>query len=143
MQQIFNYRLLLRKNTRFIIGSMDTPLGKLIKSRLKEMKKTQAWFAEQCGVSSPAVTKWIKTEKISLDKAILASKILGIQLDDFVDGKNQDEFKRQLIYFFEGMSLKHKDDLLYMAQKFHSDDRPDDRLSNPMPNSPNEKRVKQ
>lgn len=125
------------------MGEMDTPLGKLIKERLHAMKKTQLWFAEQCGVSSPAVTKWIKTGKISLDKAMIASKILGVPLHDFVEGKNQDEFKRQLNYFYDGMSLKHKDELLYLAQKYYADDNPNDKLSNPMPTAPNEKKVEQ
>jgi hypothetical protein len=49
---------------------MDNPVGKLIKTRLKELKKTQGWLAEECGVSNVAVTKWIKSGKVSRENII-------------------------------------------------------------------------
>jgi transcriptional regulator with XRE-family HTH domain len=42
-----------------------SPLGKTIKNRLKTLGRTQAWLAEQVGVSENAVSKWIKTGEIS------------------------------------------------------------------------------
>lgn len=42
-----------------------SPIGRTIKARLKALGKTQAWLAEQVGVSENAVSKWIKTGEIS------------------------------------------------------------------------------
>jgi len=60
-------------------------IGKRIKGRLDELKagdpsKTQGWLAEEVGVSNNAVSKWIKTGKISRDSAILVAKALGLTL---------------------------------------------------------------
>lgn len=46
------------------------------------------------------------------------------------------EYNRQLLYFFDGMSIEHKDALLMMAQAFHAQDNPNDCQSNPFPNKP-------
>jgi hypothetical protein len=67
-------------------GSIDNPgmthpLGKIIKDRLKSLKKTQGWLAEQANVSDTAVSKWIATGKISRGSAMDVSRILGISID--------------------------------------------------------------
>lgn len=44
-----------------ILSSMDKMLlGRRMKAKLKDMRKTQSWLAEQLGLSNPAVTKWIQ-----------------------------------------------------------------------------------
>ena len=60
---------------------MTHPLGKIIKDRLKSLKKTQGWLAEQANVSDTAVSKWIATGKISRESARDVSRILGISID--------------------------------------------------------------
>jgi len=42
-----------------------SPIGKTIKARLKALGKTQAWLAEEVGVTEQAVSKWIKYGEIS------------------------------------------------------------------------------
>lgn len=59
-------------------------LGQVIKSKLTDLAKTQAWLAEVTGVSNNAVSKWIKTGKISRENAVLASKALGCSIDDLL-----------------------------------------------------------
>ncbi|HEY4355628.1 MAG TPA: helix-turn-helix transcriptional regulator [Acidobacteriaceae bacterium] len=48
------------------------------------MGQTQAWLAEKCEVSENAVSKWIRTGKISRKNAIKASGALGISLDQLL-----------------------------------------------------------
>ncbi len=64
---------------------MENNLGPLIRSRLKEMKKSHGWLAEKASVSNAAVSKWIATGKISYDKLSLVAKILSISLDDLTN----------------------------------------------------------
>jgi len=42
-----------------------------------------------------------------------------------------DEFKRQLNYFFDGMSQAHREALINMANSLYSIDNPEDRAANP------------
>lgn len=35
-------------------------LGRRVKAKLKEMRKTQSWLAEQLDLSNPAITKWMQ-----------------------------------------------------------------------------------
>lgn len=69
---------------------MTTELGDYIKSRLKAIKKTQGWVAEQLEVSDNAVSKWIKTGKISRENFIKLLPLLGGKpplLGDFIEGE--------------------------------------------------------
>lgn len=63
---------------------MTHPVGKIIKDRLKSLKKTQGWLAEQANVSDTAVSKWIATGKISRESAKDVSRILGISIDELL-----------------------------------------------------------
>lgn len=56
---------------------MATELGDYIKTRLKALKRTQGWLAEQADVSNNAVSKWIKTGKISRENFLLIIPLLG------------------------------------------------------------------
>jgi transcriptional regulator with XRE-family HTH domain len=60
---------------------MTHPVGQIIKDRLKSLKKTQGWLAEQANVSDTAVSKWIASGKISRESAKDVSRILGVSLD--------------------------------------------------------------
>jgi transcriptional regulator with XRE-family HTH domain len=69
------------------IPAMNSSLGKIIKSRLIEMRKTQEWLAEECGVSKVAVSKWISTGKISRKNAVAVTRILDITSDRLLLGQ--------------------------------------------------------
>ncbi len=56
-------------------------LGITIKQRLSELGETQGWLAEKVGVSDNAVSKWIKTGKISRENAIVVADALRIRVD--------------------------------------------------------------
>jgi hypothetical protein len=58
------------------------PVGAAINSRLKALKKTQAWLAEETGVSTTAVNNWIHTGKIARDNAISVAIALQITVDE-------------------------------------------------------------
>jgi len=118
---------------------MENDIGKFIKSRLKELKKTQGWLAEKVDVSNVAVTKWIKSGQISRENVMAVANALHVPADMLLGGKDitiQNEFERQLILFFRGMSLDHKDDLLSIANNLYNLDVPNNKLSNPLPLPP-------
>lgn len=64
---------------------MSSPLGKTITARLKTLDRTQAWLAEQCGVSEQAVSKWISSGKISRENALRAAEALGMTITQLLD----------------------------------------------------------
>lgn len=70
---------------------MVSELGYFIKRRLKEMKRTQSWLAEEMLVSDNAVSKWVKTGSISRENFFVLVGILGPQgapfLDSYVEGE--------------------------------------------------------
>lgn len=62
-----------------------SPLGKTIKARLKSLGRTQAWLAEQVGVSTNAVSKWIKTGEISRANIEPVTEALEISVAQLLD----------------------------------------------------------
>ena len=56
---------------------MVSELGIYIKARLKFLRKTQMWLAEEMGVSNNAVTKWVKSGKISRENFFVLVAKLG------------------------------------------------------------------
>lgn len=56
---------------------MATELGKFIHARLADMQKTQTWLAEKMNVSANAVSKWIKSGKISRTNFFALIDIIG------------------------------------------------------------------
>jgi transcriptional regulator with XRE-family HTH domain len=121
---------------------MDNPVGQLIKTRVKELKKTQGWLAEECGVSNVAVTKWIKSGKVSRENISKVAEALMISVDKLLGGDTlivENELERQLLMFFRGMSLDHQDDVLNIANNLYNLDAPNNRQSNPHPIKPKQK----
>ena len=65
--------------------AMENQTGIKIAQRLRMLKKTQRWLAEQVDVSNSTVTKWIKTGQISTDKALKVAVVLEITLDELLN----------------------------------------------------------
>lgn len=65
---------------------MNSATGKIIKTRLEAMEKTQGWLAEIAGVSINAVSKWTKTGKIGRSQVPVVAKALGITADQLLRG---------------------------------------------------------
>jgi transcriptional regulator with XRE-family HTH domain len=63
---------------------MTEHAGKRIGTRLREMEKTQGWLAELVGVSINAVSKWIKTGRISRENAMAVAPHLRMTLDELL-----------------------------------------------------------
>lgn len=84
VENLVNLPLLVPLNPRFHAYVM-TALGRTIKSRLKALGKTQAWLAEQVGVSENAVSKWIKTGKISRENLKRTADALEISVAQLLD----------------------------------------------------------
>lgn len=58
-----------------------TKLGNAIRARLQELSKTQGWLAAELGVSNNAVSKWIKSGKISRENALAAARLLEVSVE--------------------------------------------------------------
>jgi hypothetical protein len=58
-----------------------SPLGRVITSALRHQDRTQEWLAHQIGVSENAVSKWIKTGKISRVNAVHVADKLNLPLE--------------------------------------------------------------
>lgn len=84
VENLVNLPLLVPLNPRFHAYVM-TALGRTIKSRLKALGRTQAWLAEQVGVSENAVSKWIKTGKISRENIRPVAEALQISVAQLLD----------------------------------------------------------
>jgi transcriptional regulator with XRE-family HTH domain len=63
---------------------MENSVGKVISARLKQLEKKQAWLAEKTQVSINAVSKWIRTGKISRENIPLVAQALGISTDQLL-----------------------------------------------------------
>lgn len=81
-------------------SAMTSKLGIYIKPRLKALKMTQTQLAEDMDVSINAVSKWIKTGKISRENFFSLVKILGSEgaphLDEILEHSNDDQEKALL-----------------------------------------------
>jgi transcriptional regulator with XRE-family HTH domain len=82
---------------------MEKIIGKTIQARLKALNQKQVWLAEQAGVSRMAVSDWIRTGKISVDKAVKVASALRITLDELLNNNDAlipllAEEKRHLVY---------------------------------------------
>lgn len=58
----------------------------IIKERLAELGKRQAWLAEIAGVSVNAVSKWTKGGPIASENVVLVADALGITTDQLLKG---------------------------------------------------------
>ncbi|MGQ0834997.1 MAG: helix-turn-helix transcriptional regulator [Gammaproteobacteria bacterium] len=84
VENLVNLPLVVLLNRGFHAFGMN-PLGKTIKVRLQQLDQTQAWLAEQVGVSENAVSKWIKTGEISRENAKKAAGALQISVAQLLD----------------------------------------------------------
>lgn len=75
---VFNHSCIQRQLNGWQNQSMVTDVGKAIQAALDRLGKTQAWLAEEAGVSNNAVSKWINLGKISAKNIPKAALILGI-----------------------------------------------------------------
>jgi transcriptional regulator with XRE-family HTH domain len=81
---VVNLPLVAALNPGFHACGMS-PLGKTIKARLKALGETQAWLAEEVGVSENAVSKWIKSGEISRENIKPAADALQISVAQLLD----------------------------------------------------------
>lgn len=130
---------------------------KFIFENNKNLNKTGLWKA--CKLSSGAITHWFngETKELKGDNLINAANYLGVNAGWLANGKGDafkikesiapyeiqinDVFTKQLLFFYDGMSLEHKDDLLKLANQLYDIDNPNNRLSNPYPVKPNKHNV--
>jgi transcriptional regulator with XRE-family HTH domain len=83
-QQKSTFSLLKALDFGPMMPPMNSPFGNIIKQRLSDLKKTQEWLAEECGVSKNAVSKWIRDGKISRANAVEAARALGLTVDQLL-----------------------------------------------------------
>jgi len=72
-----------------------SPIGKVIVRELKRLGHTQAWLAEEVGVSENAVSKWIATGKISRTNVPKVAALLGVSSDQLINPSETDELDRE------------------------------------------------
>lgn len=89
-----NLRLVVNLNHGFHPLGMS-PIGKVILSELKRMDQTQAWLAENAGVSENAVSKWVATGKISRTNVSKVAALLGVSSDQLLNPSESDEMDRE------------------------------------------------
>ncbi|WP_343742114.1 helix-turn-helix transcriptional regulator [Herbaspirillum huttiense] len=80
---------------------MKSTIGDKIRTRLKEIGKSQGWLAEEANVSDTAVSKWISTGKISRKSAQDVARALNISMDELMGADGTPESRGQslaLIY---------------------------------------------
>lgn len=65
-------------------------VGHKIKAAIEAKGITQMALAEAVGVSSNAVTKWVRTGKIAKANIPKVAKELGMSLSDFFEGEEDD-----------------------------------------------------
>lgn len=58
-----------------------TPLGRIILGALKRLDRTQTWLAAEMDVTEQAISKWLRTGKISRENATKLAPILGVSTD--------------------------------------------------------------
>jgi hypothetical protein len=111
--------------------SMTSNLGTYIKSRIRELGKTQGWVAESLGVSNNAVSKWIKSGKIGRENFFSLVALLGSEnapfIGDLIESESpkpanvtilpaHDLYMRTLKSIADSMSDEGRSQLLGMAK---------------------------
>lgn len=74
-------------------------IGLAIQARLRTLRKTQAWLAEQVGVSTNAVSKWMRSDKISRQNAIRVADALAISVDDLLGNVAKPEARERTVSY--------------------------------------------
>lgn len=115
--------------------------------------KNPTHLAEASGVAQSIISRIMsgKHSTMEIQNAQKIATALGISIDQLtgivplppLEANDETElyetfgeYTRQLLYFFNGMTIDHKDALLMMAQSFYKNDMPNDPISNPYPNKP-------
>lgn len=115
---------------------MSAEIGKLIRSKLKSMGKTQGWLAEEMkspkrpsGLSINAISKWMKTGKVARENVQQLADILGLSADQLLAGdsglelvlpgettiERLDPDEKQLLDLYRGSTKDGKLALMGMA----------------------------
>ena len=84
-------------------GRMENKIGRMIKAQLQALGKSQEWLAGEVGVSSNAVSKWIKTGKVSRENAVVVADKIGLSVgqllnDEDAKPKEREPKKMALVY---------------------------------------------
>lgn len=85
---------------------MKSELGIYITNRKKHLKVTQDWIAEKLEVSSNAVSKWVKTGKISRENFFALVELIGSEGAPYLDNVIEGESRR--------IDVVTKPDLIYV-----------------------------
>lgn len=95
----------------------------IIKTRLREMEKTQGWLAEKTGVSINAVSKWTKGGRIAPENIVAVAYALGVTADELLKGSQVEgdsssdlvtlnAIERRILALYNGTSDRGKLDML-------------------------------
>lgn len=89
------------------MANLPSPIGYLIKRRLKDLGKNQSWLVAEAKVSDNAVSKWIKSGNMSRESIANISQILGIPVGLFIGASASDPEKVKRLYgAIPGLSLE-------------------------------------
>jgi plasmid maintenance system antidote protein VapI len=138
-------------------GEVNEALRKALLELVKEIKKKDEGckdyeIASEIGVAANYLSNMLHGRKGIGDDTVAKIDVKFPGWRDVVvadNGKKTapqaseeiDEFTKQLLYFFKGMSLEHKDALLLLANKLHAVDNRNDPRSNPYPVPPKGRRT--
>lgn len=89
---------------------MENKIGRVISRQLKLLDKTQGWLAEEANVSNNAVSKWIKTGKVSRNNAVRVAEILGLSVGQLLvneSEKPKDKEQKRLALMYIDPSEVH------------------------------------
>ena len=65
---------------------MNIPWGKKVKARLKELRRTQVWLANEIGASEPTVSQWLKgVHNPHITKLIRIAELLDMTLAELIE----------------------------------------------------------
>lgn len=96
-QVYFNFnRRFLPSSASSIENKPMMHIGHKIKAAIKAKGITQMALAEVVGVSNNAVTKWVRTGKVSKKNIPKVAKALGMPTTDFLDGQPDEDLARAL-----------------------------------------------
>lgn len=131
---------------RIMSGMSD--MREILQKLMKQHEDTATSLARKSGVPQPTIYRFIKgqhsdprsaiVKKLAAAYGLTESQLRGnAPLPGENKGRGQqiemDEFKRQLLMFYSGMSPKHKDLLVMVANRLYSIDNPKDKTAMPFP----------
>jgi transcriptional regulator with XRE-family HTH domain len=126
-------------------------MRKILTSLMQKSGDTPSTLSRKSGVPQPTIHRFLNgttgdprssvVKKLAVVYGLTESQLRG---DEPMPGSGkarqlpveQDEFRRQLIVFYGGMSQKHKDLLVMIANQLYSIDNPKDKHAMPFPSVP-------